>query len=645
MMKKCAKYLKFILRFGFICFILFILVNLGGYLYAYCSEKIDIKSANTFFMYDSKETLVFQGNGKDNWILLRDMPDDVINATLAVEDKKFYEHNGFDFLRMLKAMFENIVSGEIVQGASSITQQYARNLFLDFEQTWERKWKEMWLTFKLEAHYSKDEILEGYLNTINYGNVYGIGNASKYYYNKELKDLNLAEISMLVGIPNSPSNYSPILNYDLAKERQKVVLERMYANGYITEAEMQYAYDYKLELYGEYEEEEVSSLLYYKDAVLNELEQLNTIPKSYLETGGIKIYTTLDMTAQRALDESVKENLVDDKIEVAKVMLEANTGGVVALIGGSDYEKTQYNRALDSIRQPGSTVKPFLYYKALENGFTASTAFLSSETTFYFDNRNKYSPKNSGGVYGNKDISMAAAVAYSDNIYAVKTHLFLNDSSLLNILKDLGITTKLEDSPSLPLGSYEVNIIELANAYASLANSGKKVTPHFITKVEDINGNILYQYKAKENYILDPVYTFLVSELLTTTYDNNMVDYTTPTCFSLISDLTHKYALKSGSTDTDAWVIGYNKDYVLASWAGYDDNSDISTKVVSSNKKSWAYAMETLLKGKEDSWYDIPKNVVGVLVNPINGKIATANSKNKRILYYIEGTQPTEYDE
>lgn len=307
------------------------------------------------------------------------------------------------------------------------------------------------------------------------------------------------------------------------------------------------------------------------------------------------------MTAQRALDESVKENLVDDKIEVAKVMLEANTGGVVALIGGSDYEKTQYNRALDSIRQPGSTVKPFLYYKALENGFTASTTFLSSETTFYFDNRNKYSPKNSGGVYGNKDISMAAAVAYSDNIYAVKTHLFLNDSSLLNILKDLGITTKLEDSPSLPLGSYEVNIIELANAYASLANSGKKVTPHFITKVEDINGNILYQYKAKENYILDPVYTFLVSELLTTTYDNNMVDYTTPTCFSLISDLTHKYALKSGSTDTDAWVIGYNKDYVLASWAGYDDNSDISTKVVSSNKKSWAYAMETLLKGKEDS--------------------------------------------
>lgn len=282
------------------------------------------------------------------------------------------------------------------------------NLFLDFEQTWERKWKEMWLTFKLEAHYSKDEILEGYLNTINYGNVYGIGNASKYYYNKELKDLNLAEISMLVGIPNSPSNYSPILNYDLAKERQKVVLERMYANGYITEAEMQYAYDYKLELYGEYEEEEVSSLLYYKDAVLNELEQLNTIPKSYLETGGIKIYTTLDMTAQRALDESVKENLVDDKIEVAKVMLEANTGGVVALIGGSDYEKTQYNRALDSIRQPGSTVKPFLYYKALENGFTASTTFLSSETTFYFDNRDKYSPKNSGGVYGNKDISMAA---------------------------------------------------------------------------------------------------------------------------------------------------------------------------------------------------------------------------------------------
>lgn len=500
----------------------------------------------------------------------------------------------------------------------------------------------MWLTFELETHYNKEEILEGYLNTINYGNgIYGIGNASKFYFNKDAKELTLAEASILAGIPNSPNNYSPINNYEASKKRQKIVLERMYNNKYITKEEMEEAYNEELTFYGIRDNLNLTSLMYYQDAVMEELNKIEAIPKSYLETGGLKIYTSLDIKAQRALENSVSDNLVNDEIQVSKVMMNSKTGEIIGLIGGNDYNTSEYNRALNSLRQPGSTIKPFLYYKALESGFTSSTTFLSSETTFHFSGDKTYSPKNSGGIYGNKEISLALALAYSDNIYAVKTHLFLGEEELVNILRKVGITTNLEAVPSLPLGTYEVNLLEITSAYATIANLGTKVTPHFINKVEDINGNILYTHNYDENeVVLDSSLAFILSELLTGTYDSALIDYANPTCMSIISRLTNKYAIKSGSTDTDAWVIGFTPDIVLATWAGYDDNSKITNKIVSSNKISWATAIEEYLEDKESTWYDIPNDVSAVLVNPINGQIANNNSKNKKIMYYINGTEP-----
>ena len=246
------KKIKLLLQIFVICLILFMSINLAGEIYALCTPKFDIKSANSFYMYDNKLELVFYGKGEDKWIDLEDMNNNVINSTLAVEDKNFYKHNGFNFFRIAKAMFENLKSGEIVQGASTITQQYAKNLFLSFDKTWKRKWQEMWITFELETHYSKDEILEGYLNTINYGNnCYGIANASKFYFNKDVKDLTLAEASILSGIPNSPYYYEPINNYETAKKRQKIVLQRMYENKFITKEEMNNALEEELKLYGE----------------------------------------------------------------------------------------------------------------------------------------------------------------------------------------------------------------------------------------------------------------------------------------------------------------------------------------------------------------------------------------------------------
>lgn len=628
--------------FIFFFIAIFILFNMVGFLYAFITPKLDISSANAFSIYDKQEKLVFQGNGTDSWIDLENMNKNILNATISVEDKSFYKHFGFDYGRIGAAIISNIKSGEIVQGASTITQQYAKNLFLDFEKSWKRKWKEMWLTYELEAHYSKNEILEGYLNTINYGHgMYGICNASKYYFGKEVKNLSLAEASMLAGIPNSPSDYSPIDNYELAKERQKVVLTRMYNNHYISYNDLKNAYKQKLILKNDRFGTELTSLIYYNDAVMKELNEIDSIPKSYLDTGNIKIYTTLDTNAQKSLELGLDNISKIKDLETAKVMMDPKNGGIIALIGGINYGKSQFNRATSSFRQPGSTVKPFLYYRALENGFTPSTTFLSAKTSFNFDNNKTYSPVNAGNIYANKDISMAAAIAYSDNIYAIKTHLFLGEEELFNILKKIGITSKIDKSPSLPLGTYEISILELASAYSTLANGGYIVEPHIITKVVDKKGNLLYEYKEKDKeYVLKSDITFLISELLTGTYDTNLIDYTYPTCINLLSDITHKYAIKSGSTDTDAWVVGYTPEVVLASWTGYDNNQNINIDAVNSNKFSWINSIESYFDKVDASWYEIPKNVVGVLVDPITGLAATENSEKKKILYYLDGTQP-----
>ena len=370
------------------------------------SPKLSINSANGYYLYDKDENL-FTGNN-DEWINLDNISDDLINATLAIEDKNFYNHMGFDYLRIGKALLTNIISKKTVQGASTITQQYAKNLFLDSDKKWSRKIEEAWLTIRLEVHYSKDEILEGYLNTINYGGVYGIENASKYYFNKSAKDLTLAEASMLAGIPKSPSNYAPTVNEKKAKQRQKLILNAMVDRGYITEDEADEAYNEKLEYLGIKDENNSSTLMYYQDAVLKELKSLKEIPSSFLKTGGLKIYTSLDLNAQNLIDTTIKKYMNDTELETAIVVMNPNNGEILGIAGGKDYNKSQFNRVTDSKRQVGSTMKPFLYYSALENGFTSTTTFTSEKTTFTFSGNKTYSPKNYNDVYANKPITLAS---------------------------------------------------------------------------------------------------------------------------------------------------------------------------------------------------------------------------------------------
>lgn len=638
------KLLKLFRNLLIIVIVFFILFKAGTYVYLKATPKLEIDSANNILLYDNDKNLFFQGNESKEWVELKDISEYVINSTVYTEDKHFYEHNGFDYLRILKAGLTNITSGETKQGASTITQQYAKNLFLDFDKTWKRKWDEMWYTMKIENSYSKEEILEGYLNTINYGHgMYGVENAANFYFNKSSKELDLAEAAMITGIPKSPANYSPIVDFNTAKKRQLLVLDALVANKIITEEEKEKAYQEELHIVGEKNIKNSSTLMYFHDAVLEELETISSIPKSLNDTKGLKIYTTLDTKAQTILEENINNSIPkEEKIQTASVMMNPKNGAILALVGGKDYNVSSFNRATDSKRQVGSTMKPYLYYAALENGFTSSTSFTSEQTTFNLSNNSTYSPKNNNDVYGNKPISMAAAIAYSENIYAVKTHLFLGQDALINVARKVGIESNLQKIPSLPLGTNEINILEMAAGYSAFANLGNKVTPHLITRIEDKDGKVLYTYKEKKEQVLDESLCFILNNMLTATYDKDYIDYNYPTALSIAPKITHKYALKSGTTSTDNWNIGFNKDLLTAVWVGYDNNQELKSSEYKYAQNIWLNSMERYLEGKEEGWYETPENVSSLLVDPISGKPALENAEKSKLMYFIKGSEPTD---
>ena len=630
-------------KFKNIIILIFIFIlgsNILLYGYCYITPKLSIKKKQSYYLYDNSNNLIFNNN--DNWIALSNISPYLVNATLSTEDKNFYKHLGFDYLRILSAALNNIKNKSLVQGASTISQQYARNLFLNYDKNWSRKFDEALLAAEIETHYTKDEILEGYLNTINYGGVFGIENASWYYFGHGANSLTLSEASMLAGIPQSPSNYSPIINEKLAKKRQLSVLKLMYKNKIITHKEMNYAYKTKLKYIGKSNLSKLNNVLYFRDAVMDELRSIDSIPKSILDTGGLKIYTTLDFNAQKCLEDAVSNNMNNSitDIQVAGMMMNPNNGGVMAMIGGYDYSSSQYNRALYAKRQVGSTIKPLLYYSALENGFTSSSSFISEKTTFNFSNNQSYTPNNYNNNYANFPITMGAAISFSDNIYAVKTHLFLGEYDLINTAKRLGVKSNLNPVPSLALGTSEISMFEMVQAYSSFANLGTSVEGHFIDRVEDSDGKVLYKFKNKNNLILNPSLVFILNEMLTYTYDSQFIDYNYPTVISLLPRITNKYSIKTGTTNTDMWIMGYNKNAVLSIWNGYDNNSIITSNDNVYHKNIWIDTMESYLKDKDNSWYNIPSDVVGVLVNPITGELANENDIHKKVFYYLKGTEP-----
>lgn len=632
--------MKFLIKSFIFLFISFVVLLIGLYTYAYLSPKLDLKTSGSLYLYDNKNDLVYQGSRSNEWANLEDISDNLKNAVIAVEDKNFYNHHGFDYLRIAKAMLTNIKKKSIVQGASTISQQYIKNLYLDFDKTWKRKAEEAMLTLELEVHYDKDDILEGYLNTINYGQGnMGIVNASSYYFNKKPSELTLEEAIMLAGIPKNPAGYNPVSNYEASLKRAWVVAKSMLNNGYIDEDTYNNLFKERLEIFGQTKNNNLQMIMYYQEAVLNELSNIKKIPASLINAGGLKIYTTLDLKEQTSLENNILSNKVDDELQVASVIVDPKTGAVKALTGGMNYAKSQYNRALKSKRQVGSTMKPFLYYAALENNMTMSSSFRSEETTFNLASGKTYAPQNAGNIYASKEITMAAALALSDNIYAVKTNLFLGVDKMIDVAKRTGINANLDEVASLPLGTSEINILDYATGYTTFASGGYQKELYFIEKIEDIDGNVLYEHEDLNRLVINPNYTYILNEMMTSTTNDAYVDYTTPTALNIASTLTHKYALKTGSTNTDYWIVGYNPDRLMMMWMGYDNNKEVNGNVRNNAKKIWALTIEESLNSINTTWYETPKNVIAIPLDAVTGK--TTNNQNKVALYYyVKGTEP-----
>ncbi len=434
--------------------------------------------SQTTVFYGADHSPIGQHHQGENrhWVDLSSIDQDVIDATISIEDRRFYRHMGFDLTRIGGAVVANLRAGSMAQGASTLTQQYARNLYLSHDKTWVRKWNELLYSLRLEMNYDKNQILEGYLNTVYYGHgAYGIEAASHHYFGKSSDDLTLAEASMLSGIPKGPSFYSPLFDLERAKSRQAVVLQSMVQNGVITQVEADEAHAEPLDFTHDELESSATVGPYFQDAVESMLIQDIGIDPALFEAGGLKIYTTLDPDMQKEAEYWVDREMPDSDLQTALVAMDPRTGDVKALVGGKDYIESPFNRATRATRSPGSSFKPFLYYAALENGFTSASTLLSEETVFEVDEgRQTWAPGNFNQNYANDFITMLQAMAFSDNIYAVKTHLYLGTSRLVEVAQRVGIESPLDDRPSLALGTSDVTVTEMARAYSALPMVAKR---------------------------------------------------------------------------------------------------------------------------------------------------------------------------
>lgn len=538
------------------------------------------------------------------------------------------------------ALFKNIKSKGITEGASTITQQYVKNLYLTNEKTWKRKLSEILIAMNLEKNYTKEQILEGYLNSIYFDHgIYGVEDASIFYFNKHANELSLVEAAAIASIPKGPTLYSPIKNPENNLERRNLILHELLTDEVISLEEYNEAITSTIHCIGNNPTDDTDNAPYFQDLVLNELKKIPEVEQ--FKADGIKVYTTLDSELYQEITKSIEKRVPTSDIELAVYAMEPSTGNVLAIIGGKDYEKSSYNRATSSKRQPGSSIKPFLYLTALENGFTVATSFMSEPTTFYYENTT-YSPTNFMSIYANFNISMTYALATSDNIYAMKTHLFLGVDKLPKTLNRFGISGNIPNIPSLALGTYEVSVRELTEAYATIANLGTRVTPTIITKITTLDDEVIYEAKSSKTEIAKETDVFLLNDAMTSIFDNNMTYNIRPTGVPIKSLLSAKYSAKSGSTDTDNWMIGYNPDIVVSVWTGYDDARIITdNNDLKFGKYIWADTVESYYKvtHKTPSWYDVPDNVIGIELSPLTGFYAKMDEYTKT-MYFKKSNLP-----
>lgn len=597
-MRKFFKILLIILLSGF-------LLGCGGVLFLFNSAKKglpDIKKLVENYappqptaIYDINGTLIDKIYIEDRESVAFDkIPQDLKDAFLAIEDKRFYEHNGIDFIRLTKSMFVNVITMRKAQGGSTITQQLARNAFLTLDKRWDRKVKEAIIALEIEKLYTKDEIFEKYINEINFGQgSYGAQVAAKTYFNKDLVDINLAEAAMLAGIPNRPGSYNPMKNLDNALKRQKLVLSMMLKNAFITQEE----YDIAISREFIYEDEASDSDLKnsmvtivkknkppkrgtqapeFIDLVKEEL--LKEFDEQEIYEGGYKVYTTLDLKMQKEAEKSLKESnpfLHDPNLNGALITLDAQTGYIKAMVGGRDYKSGDFNRALYAKRQPGSAFKPFVYFTALEKGYEMNSIIEDSVVSY-----GKWTPQNFSKNTAPRNVTLLEALDKSINTVAVKLTNAVGIDSVIDRARKAGFTSDIPRELSISLGTMSVSPLELARAYAPFANGGYKVKPSSIIKVTDRFDKVIYENKEEKEHVFSTQNVALINYMLQSVVNNG----TGRAARVYYGKGQVAVGGKTGTTNESrsAWFAGFTPDTVTTIYIGYDDNKPMKSSTTGS---------------------------------------------------------------
>ncbi|MBI5599171.1 MAG: PBP1A family penicillin-binding protein [Deltaproteobacteria bacterium] len=697
------------------------------------------------------------------------IPPHLVQAFLAAEDSKFFEHGGIDYLGILRALYKNLSAGRIVQGGSTITQQVARTFFLSSERKFTRKLREAILAFRIESQLSKKEILHLYLNQIYFGNgAYGVEAASETYYGKNVKDLSIAEAALLAGLPKAPNRYSPYASFELAKKRQEFVIARMLEEGFITKKEADDAAAEKLAL----KPRELRNLWvgpYFTEHIRRYIEE--KYGDTLLYNGGLNIFTTMDVETQKAANAAVDYGIrtydkrrgyrgpvrtlrtgddikaflaeadqqmtydplragavlqgvvasvdaaertltvnigtrrgiilypdlawarlynptqnpdggkfvnpmglftsgdvlevrvktlpstpssSDDNgstialeleqtplIEGALIAMEPQTGYVKAMVGGSDFLKTQYNRAIQAKRQPGSAFKPIIYSAAIDSGYTPATVVVDSPIVFtgslkIGDEEMDWKPRNFEEKF-HGPTTVREAIAKSRNVVTVKVLKDIGVSSAISYARKLGIESPLASDLSLALGSSAVSLMEMTRAFATFANMGLKPEPVFITKVTDKDGNVLEERGTALEAVLSPQTSYIITNLLQGVIENG-------TGWRARA-LGRPVAGKTGTTNNlnDAWFIGYVPGLVAGVWVGYDNEHQLGHGETGAQAAlpAWVKFMKEALEPVPSGNFPVPDGVEFVRIDPENGLLAGAATKNPVFEVFKVGTAPT----
>ncbi|MBU4415240.1 MAG: PBP1A family penicillin-binding protein [Proteobacteria bacterium] len=690
---------------------------------------------------------------------LSEMPKVLIDAFIAAEDARFFKHKGIDFLSIIRAHLKNIEAGAIVQGGSTITQQVTKSFLLTPEKNYTRKIKEAILAYRIDKKFTKEEILFLYLNQIYLGHgAYGVEAASENYFGKSAKDLNLAECAILAGLPQAPSRYSPFRNPEKAKQRQIYVLNRMIAEGYITNIQATEAINTKLDI--------KPRCNWYIEKVPFYTEHIRRyIEKKYgpdaLYNDGLKIYTAVNIEMQKAAMKEIEKglkaldkrqgyrgplkHLAEEEIEAfskelqedfeknpieegkivngvvievndtndtaiirignaqgiininsmrwarkpdpevpyyetrvehprevldigdvilvklknkitdsdlweleleqepntqaALLSIEAETGHVKVMLGGRDFRESQFNRAIQSKRQPGSAFKPIIYAAAIDKGYTPASVIIDSSIVFEDTEHNfTWKPKNYEEKFHGPTL-LRDAIAKSRNVVTIKILKDIGIDYVIDYARKLGITSNLSRDLSIALGSSGMSLLEIVTAYSVFANLGYFIEPVFITKIIDRNGNVLEEANIKRKKVIDQSTAYIITSLL-----EGVVKYGTG---RRVQELNRPVAGKTGTTNNlhDAWFVGFTPRYITGTWVGFDDESSLGKGETGSKAASpiWLGFMKYVLADKPVKVFHIPEGVVFSKIDAETGLLPIPESKKTIFECFKEGTIPTEY--